>query len=235
MARRDDSDAAVGGAPGVPESSPNAAAGEIRIAVRSADRPACGPTTPDTRANRHQPLCCAPDLAAVGFLGFFLFLPLAAVMFSAAGFGACFANLTDPRPFRFKLVPGRRRGRALNLVFGLAASWAIAKFASPAKAADHAHRSPFAVSQDLRVDLRAAVRMQGWFGPWLVNTTFRSSSPCQDRAGDRLLTFPFVARTDPLIRNRMSMKNTPPSRWRRRLANVLAGDAPTSAGRCSMA
>ena len=69
----------------------------------------------------------------------------------------------------------------LNLVFGVAAAWAIAKFEFRGKSLLITLIDlPFSVSPVISgPDLRAAVRPQGWFGPWLATTTSRSSSPCR--------------------------------------------------------
>ena len=84
----------------------------------------------------------------------------------------------------------------LNLVFGLAAAWAITKFSFRGKSVFISLIDlPFAISpviSDMVFVLMFG--MQGWFGPWFVHTTSRFCLQCRDRAGDLFVTFPFVAR-----------------------------------------
>ena len=118
------------------------------------------------------------------FLAVFLVLPLVAVFAQAfrAGLRAYFAALDEPdalAAIRLTLLVAAI-AVPLNLVFGLAAAWAIAKF-------DFRGKSllitlidlPFSVvAGDLRPGLRAAVRRAGLLGAWLPRTTSRSSSRC---------------------------------------------------------
>ena len=75
---------------------------------------------------------------AVVFLVLFLLMPLAAVFVEAfrAGLGAYFAAITEPdavAAIKLTLL-GCGHRRPANIVFGLAASWAIAKFEFKGKA-----------------------------------------------------------------------------------------------------
>src|SRR4051812_27847702 len=69
---------------------------------------------------------------ALAYLGLFLFLPLAAVFFEGFKKGAAvyFAALREPEALAAVRLTLLAAGIAvpLNLLFGLAASWAIAKF-----------------------------------------------------------------------------------------------------------
>jgi sulfate transport system permease protein len=74
---------------------------------------------------------------ALGFLVFFLVLPLAAVFAEALrrGVGAYFASFTDPdalASIKLTLLAAAISVPA-NVVFGVAAAWAIAKFNFPGK------------------------------------------------------------------------------------------------------
>ena len=112
-------------------------------------------------------------LIAVGYLVFLLFLPLAAVFANALqkGFGAYFHSFADADTlFAIRLtlliaaiaVP-------LNLTFGVAASWAIAKFEFRGKGLlTTLIDLPFAVSPVVAGLIYVLMfGKQGWFGPWL--------------------------------------------------------------------
>ena len=68
----------------------------------------------------------------------------------------------------------------LNLVFGLAAAWAIAKFDFHGKSLLITLIDlPFAVSPVISGLIFVLLfGLQGWFGAWLRDTTSKSSSPC---------------------------------------------------------
>ena len=110
---------------------------------------------------------------AVVFLGLFLFLPLAAVFAQAfeRGVAAYFAALADPDALAaIKLtlltvaivVP-------LNLLFGIAAAWAIAKFEFRGKSLLITLIDlPFAVSPVISGLIYVLLfGLRGWLGPWL--------------------------------------------------------------------
>src|SRR5262245_49414758 len=87
-----------------------------------------------TRAAAHDPLWLRLLLiaTAVGFVGLFLVLPLATVFIEALreGLGTYWKTFRDPAAWSaIKLtVIATAIAVPLNLVFGVAASWAIAKF-----------------------------------------------------------------------------------------------------------
>ncbi len=140
-------------------------------------------------------------LISVGFLGLFLFVPLAAVFAEAMrkGWGAYLASFSDPdclSAIRLTLLV-TAIAVPLNLVFGLAASWAIAKF-------DFRGKSllitlidlPFAVSPVVSGLIYVLVfGMQGWLGPWLgehgIQIVFAVPGIV---LATIFVTFPFVAR-----------------------------------------
>src|ERR1700754_194113 len=74
---------------------------------------------------------------ALGFVGLFLVVPLAAVFTEALrkGLGAYFKALTEPEARAAIKLTLIAAGIAvpLNVVFGIAASWAITKFSFPGK------------------------------------------------------------------------------------------------------
>lgn len=137
----------------------------------------------------------------LGFLGLFLFLPLMAVFTEALrkGFGPYFHALQDPAALSaIKLtllvsliaVP-------LNLIFGLAASWAIAKF-------NFVGRNilttlidlPFAVSPVISGLIFVLLfGLHGWFGSWLRAHHVRIIFAVPGIViATIFVTFPFVAR-----------------------------------------
>ena len=146
---------------------------------------------------------CAPDLDHLLFLALFLFLPLLSVFTEALrkGLGAYFASFTDPAArsaiWLTLLVAGI--SVPCNLVFGLAASWAIAKFEFQGKnVLITLIDLPFAVSPVISGLIFVLMfGLQGWFGLWLVAhhvqiifavpgivlaTIFRYVSICRTRA-----------------------------------------------------
>src|SRR4051812_48481932 len=83
------------------------------------------------------PTRIALTAVVLAFLGLFLVLPLAAVFVEALrkGVAAYFASLSDPDALAAIRLTLMVAGIAvpLNLVFGVAAAWAIAKFDFPGK------------------------------------------------------------------------------------------------------
>ena len=111
--------------------------------------------------------------AAVLFLGLFLFLPLAAIFAQAfeRGVGAYFAALRDPdalTAIRLTLLTAVIV-LPLNLVFGVAAAWAIAKFEFRGKSVLITLIDlPFAVSPVISGLIYVLLfGLRGYFGPWL--------------------------------------------------------------------
>lgn len=138
---------------------------------------------------------------SLGFLALFLFLPLAAVFTEALrkGAGAYLASFGDPAglaAIRLTLlvvavsVP-------LNLVFGLAAAWAIAKFEFRGKQLlTTLIDLPFAVSPVISGLIYVLLYgTYGWLGPWLVEHDLQIifAAPGIILA-TIFVTFPFVAR-----------------------------------------
>ncbi|KVN30655.1 sulfate ABC transporter permease [Burkholderia pyrrocinia] len=138
---------------------------------------------------------------ALAFLGFFLVVPLAAVFFEALrkGVGFYVESLADPDAWSaIKLtltvaviaVP-------LNLVFGVCASWAIAKFEFRGKALlTTLIDLPFSVSPVISGLIYVLLfGAQGWLGPWLqahdVQIIFAVPGIV---LATIFVTFPFVAR-----------------------------------------
>jgi sulfate transport system permease protein len=112
-------------------------------------------------------------LVALGFLGLFLFVPLAAVFTEALrhGIRAYFASFQNPdaiSAIRLTLLVALI-AVPLNLVFGVAASWAIAKFNFTGKSLLLTLIDlPFAVSPVISGMVYVLLfGLQGWLGPWL--------------------------------------------------------------------
>jgi len=138
---------------------------------------------------------------ALLFLALFLVLPLVAVVVEALrkGFGAFFAGFADPAAISaVKLtllvalvaVP-------LNLVFGIAASWAVAKFEFPGKSLlTTLIDLPFAVSPVISGLIFVLMfGLQGWLGPWLAEHNIRIIFAVPGIIlATIFVTFPFVAR-----------------------------------------
>ena len=137
----------------------------------------------------------------LGFLTLFLFVPLAAIFTEALrkGFAAYLASFDDPAALAaIKLtlliaaiaVP-------LNLVFGLAAAWAIAKFNFTGKnLLITLIDLPFAVSPVISGLIYVLLfGMQGWLGPWLSEHDFKVIFAVPGIVlATVFVTFPFVAR-----------------------------------------
>ncbi|MGN7981382.1 sulfate ABC transporter permease subunit CysW [Burkholderia sp. 22313] len=138
---------------------------------------------------------------ALAFLAFFLVVPLAAVFFEALrkGVGFYLASLADPDAWSaIKLtltvaviaVP-------LNLVFGVCASWAIAKFEFRGKALlTTLIDLPFSVSPVISGLVYVLLfGAQGWFGPWLQDHDVQIIFAVPGIVlATIFVTFPFVAR-----------------------------------------
>ena len=121
---------------------------------------------------------------ALGFFALFLLLPLIAVFVEALrkGWAAYLAALVEPdavSAIRLTLLTAAI-AVPLNLVFGVAAAWAITKFDFRGKQLLITFIDlPFSVSPVIAGLIYVLVfGAQGWFGPWLPRTTSRSSSPC---------------------------------------------------------
>lgn len=140
-------------------------------------------------------------IIAVSFLAVFLFLPLIAVFVEALrkGVGTYFSSLADPAArsaIKLTLITVAI-SVPLNLVFGLAASWAIAKFEFRGKSVLITLIDlPFAISPVVSGLLFVLLfGMQGWLGSWLdaqgIQVIFAVPGIV---LATIFITFPFVAR-----------------------------------------
>ncbi|AVA33483.1 sulfate ABC transporter permease subunit CysW [Cupriavidus metallidurans] len=138
---------------------------------------------------------------AVLFLGLFLFIPLASVFYEALrkGVDTYLAALTEPDAVSaIKLtLTVAAIAVPLNVVFGVAAAWAIAKF-------DFRGKNLLITLIDLPFSVSPVISgliyvlmfgAQGWFGPWLeahdINIMFAVPGIV---LATIFVTFPFVAR-----------------------------------------
>ncbi|MBI2174424.1 MAG: sulfate ABC transporter permease subunit CysW [Candidatus Omnitrophica bacterium] len=135
------------------------------------------------------------------FLGLFLIVPLAAVFTEALrkGFGAYAAALWEPdalAAIRLTLLTAAI-AVPLNLVFGVMAAWAIAKFDFPGK---HLLITlidlPFSVSPVVSGLIFVLLfGLQGWLGPWLAAHQIKVIFAVPGIIlATVFVTFPFVAR-----------------------------------------
>jgi sulfate transport system permease protein len=138
---------------------------------------------------------------ALIFLALFLVVPLAAVFAQAFAKGVAyyFESLKDPDAWsaiKLTLITAAI-AVPLNVVFGLCASWAIAKFEFRGKAfLTTLIDLPFSVSPVVSGLIYVLMfGAQGWFGPWLIdhNVQIIFAVPGIVLA-TIFVTFPFVAR-----------------------------------------
>jgi sulfate transport system permease protein len=138
---------------------------------------------------------------ALLFLGLFLFVPLAAVFSQAfeKGWNTYLAALREPDAWsaiRLTLVTAAV-AVPLNLLFGVAASWAIAKFRFRGKQfLITLIDLPFSVSPVISGLIYVLMfGLQGWFGPWLQEHGIRIIFAVPGIIlATIFVTFPFVAR-----------------------------------------
>ncbi len=135
------------------------------------------------------------------FLSLFLFVPLAAVFAEAfrKGVGAYFASFADSNALAaiYLTVLVSLIAVPANLVFGLAASWAIAKFEFVGKSfLITLIDLPFAVSPVVSGLIFVLLfGMQGWLGPWLREHDIQIIFAVPGIVlATIFVTFPFVAR-----------------------------------------
>jgi sulfate transport system permease protein len=162
--------------------------------------PICVPSH-SRRRHRIAWLPVALTLVALAYLALFLFLPLFAVFFEALkkGWGAYLAAIADPDAWaaiRLTLIAAAI-AVPLNLVFGIAAAWAIAKF-------DFSGKSVLITLIDLPFSVSPVVSgliyvlvfgLQGWLGPTLAGWDVRIIFAVPGIVLATLfVTFPFVAR-----------------------------------------
>ena len=137
----------------------------------------------------------------LGFLTLFLFVPLVAVFAEALrkGFGVYLASLHEPAAWaaiKLTLLTAAI-SVPLNLVFGLAAAWAIAKFEFTGKSLLITLIDlPFAVSPVISGLIFVLLfGLQGWFGPWLAAHDIKLIFAVPGIVlATVFVTFPFVAR-----------------------------------------
>ncbi len=139
--------------------------------------------------------------AALLYLGVFLFVPLAAVFSQALekGFGAYVAALREPdalAAIRLTLLTAAI-AVPLNLVFGVFAAWAIAKFEFPGKSVLITLIDlPFSVSPVISGLIYVLLfGLHGWLGPWLDRHDYKIIFAVPGIVlATVFVTFPFVAR-----------------------------------------
>ena len=137
----------------------------------------------------------------VAFLTLFLFVPLLAVFTEAfrKGIGAYLASFSDPSAIaaiQLTLITAAI-AVPLNLVFGLAAAWSIAKFEFWGKSVlTTLIDLPFAVSPVISGLIYVLMfGMQGWLGPWLDSQEIQIIFAVPGIVlATIFITFPFVAR-----------------------------------------
>ncbi len=135
------------------------------------------------------------------FVSLFLVLPLTVVFVEAfrQGLGVYLASITEPaarQAIKLTLITASI-SLPLNLVFGIAASWAIAKFEFRGKSLLITLIDlPFAVSPVISGLIYVLLfGMQGWFGPWLSQHGIQIIFAVPGIVLATLfVTFPFVAR-----------------------------------------
>lgn len=138
---------------------------------------------------------------ALGFVGLFLVFPLAVVFVEAfrEGVGAYLRSFRDPAAWQaIKLtVIATAIALPLNLVFGVVASWAIAKFEFRGKSLLITIIDlPFAVSPVISGMIYVLMfGAQGWLGPWLAEHNLKIIFAVPGIVlATVFVTFPFIAR-----------------------------------------
>jgi sulfate transport system permease protein len=138
---------------------------------------------------------------SLAFLTLFLFIPLAAVFTEALrkGLETYFAALIEPdalSAIKLTLIAAAI-AVPLNLVFGVAAAWSIAKFDFKGKSILITLIDlPFAVSPVIAGLIYVLIfGLQGWFGEWLSDHDFKVIFAIPGIVlATIFVTFPFVAR-----------------------------------------
>ena len=138
---------------------------------------------------------------ALTFLSLFLFLPLVSVFFEAfkRGWDVYLAAITEPDAVSAIKLTLIAAGISvpLNLVFGVAAAWAIAKFDFRGKSVLLTLIDlPFSVSPVIAGLIYVLVfGLQGWFGAWLIENDMKVIFAVPGIVLATLfITFPFIAR-----------------------------------------
>lgn len=138
---------------------------------------------------------------ALLFIGLFLIIPLVSVFFEALrqGWGLFAASFTDPdalSAIKLTLITAAI-AVPLNLVFGVAAAWAIARFRFKGRSVlTTLIDLPFAVSPVVAGLIYVLLfGAQGWFGPWLAEHDIKIIFAIPGIVlATVFVTFPFVAR-----------------------------------------
>jgi sulfate transport system permease protein len=159
------------------------------------------PASGSTVTTERYPARVALVAIAVVFLVLFLLLPLAAVFVEAlrAGIGTYFEAITEPdavAAIKLTLLVAAIAVPA-NIVFGLAASWAIAKFEFKGKSVLNTLIDlPFSVSPVISGLIYVLLfGAQGFFGPWLQSHNIQIIFALPGIVlATIFVTFPFVAR-----------------------------------------
>nr|WP_229452145.1 sulfate ABC transporter permease subunit CysW [Massilia niastensis] len=138
---------------------------------------------------------------ALLFLTLFLFVPLAAVFTEALkrGWATYVESITDPDAISAIKLTLIAAGISvpLNLVFGVAAAWAIAKFEFRGKSVLLTLIDlPFSVSPVIAGMIYVLMfGAEGWFGPWLMEHDIKILFAVPGIVlATVFITFPFVAR-----------------------------------------
>ncbi len=169
------------------------------IATTPSARPALAPTP---RANR-DPAWARGLLTAVAlaFLACFLVLPIVAVFAQALAKGGAYFLAAVREPDALAAIRLTLLTVAIvvpaNVVFGVAAAWAISKFKFTGKSLlTTLIDLPFAVSPVISGLVYVLVfGAQGWFGPWLIAHNIRVIFAVPGIVlATTFVTFPFVAR-----------------------------------------
>tara|TARA_R110002124_G_scaffold63777_10_gene174640 strand:+ start:2704 stop:3540 length:837 start_codon:yes stop_codon:yes gene_type:complete len=140
-------------------------------------------------------------MLALGFLVLFLLFPLVTVFVEALakGFAAYGSALVEPdaiSAIKLTLLVAAI-SVPLNIIFGIAAAWAIAKFDFPGKSLLITFIDlPFSVSPVVAGLVYVLLfGMQGWFGPWLREHDIQIIFAVPGIVlATIFVTFPFVAR-----------------------------------------
>ncbi len=138
---------------------------------------------------------------ALLFLTLFLFIPLISVFYEALrkGFGVYLASIVEPdalSAIQLTLVAAAI-AVPLNVVFGVAAAWAIAKFEFRGKnLLITLIDLPFSVSPVVSGLIYVLIfGLQGWLGPWLAEHDIKIIFAVPGIVlATIFVTFPFVAR-----------------------------------------
>ena len=170
---------------------------------------------------------------ALAFLGLFLLLPLVAVFVEALrqGLGAYLAGITEPDALAAIRLTVLVAAIAvpLNVVFGIAAAWAIAKFEFKGKSLLITLIDlPFSVSPVIAGLIYVLLfGAQGLLGPWLAAHDLKIIFAVPGIVlATIFVTFPFVARELIPLMQEQGAEEEEAARMlgRRRLADLLPGD-----------